>query len=344
LLVQKFNWSKNSALTVKASIGEVEVVAIVDTGSSGVVVSESCVSCLNLVPNDEVEFSVTSATNSTKKLRKLFYNLSITVSNVSVKLPAIVLEGSHFDLLLGVSWIKATKAIINGENNTLCMGNTTVSCGYWPEPSSMPLSVSTMKSNTSVNIPAGGSCSVPINHEKLKANEVYYVTYKHGHILKGSLLVSSNDQAMVPEILISNQSDKYFSLQKGQNLGFFTITDNASYNKNDFTSYVLFKSLDIKNLLLHLDSFWLPIWHLLLCKWSNVLSKNKYDVGLTKEVYKIRFKDEVPIKGYVPRRTPAMVQAINKELDKLEKADFIEPSISPFPSPIVCVKKPDNTL
>ena len=44
-----------------------------------------------------------------------------------------------------------------------------------------------------------------------------------------------------------------------------------------------------------------------LSKWSIVLSKNKYDVGLTTVEYKIRLKDGEPIKGYVPRRTPAMV-------------------------------------
>ena len=95
-------------LTMKALIGEIEVVAIVDTDSSGVVVSKSCVSYLKLVPDDEVEFKITSAINSTKKLHNLFYNLSISVNGVVVDLSAIVLEGLHFDLLLGVSWIKAT--------------------------------------------------------------------------------------------------------------------------------------------------------------------------------------------------------------------------------------------
>ena len=48
--------------------------------------------------------------------------------------------------------------------------------------------------------------------------------------------------------------------------------------------------------------------------------------------------------GYVPRMTPTMVNVVNEELEKLKAADFIEPSISPFLSPMVCVKKSDGTL
>ena len=42
--------------------------------------------------------------------------------------------------------------------------------------------------------------------------------------------------------------------------------------------------------------------------------------------------------------TPAMVNVVNEELEKLKAANFIEPSISPFSSPMVCVKKTDGAL
>ena len=48
--------------------------------------------------------------------------------------------------------------------------------------------------------------------------------------------------------------------------------------------------------------------------------------------------------GYVLRMTPAMVNVVNEELEKLKAADFIELSISPFLSPMVCVKKTDRAL
>ena len=39
-----------------------------------------------------------------------------------------------------------------------------------------------------------------------------------------------------------------------------------------------------------------------------------------------------------------MVNVVNEELEKLKAADFIELSISPFLSPMVCVKKTDGAL
>ena len=65
-------------------------------------------------------------------------------------------------------------------------------------------------------------------------------------------------------------------------------------------------------------------------KWSTVLSMNKYDVGLTKESYSICLSNGDPVKLYVPRRNRAMIDAINEEIEKLEKAGFIKPSISQF--------------
>ena len=78
--------------------------------------------------------------------------------------------------------------------------------------------------------------------------------------------------------------------------------------------------------------------------WSNVFSKNKNNVGLTTEEYYIRLADGTPVKSCVPRRSPAVVEAIELDLEKLEKADFIEPSIGPYSAPTFCVKKPYGTL
>ena len=81
----------------------------------------------------------------------------------------------------------------------------------------------------------------------------------------------------------------------------------------------------------------------LLVKQSPIL-QNKYNVGLTQEEYVIWLNNDVPVNSYTPWNSPAVKKAIGDELDKLEKADFIEPSISPYSAPTVCVAKPDGTL
>ena len=41
---------------------------------------------------------------------------------------------------------------------------------------------------------------------------------------------------------------------------------------------------------------------------------------------------------------PAIIDDLIFRLKKLRMADFIEPSLSPFSSPMVCIKKPDGSL
>ena len=82
----------------------------------------------------------------------------------------------------------------------------------------------------------------------------------------------------------------------------------------------------------------------LLIKWLPIFSQNKYNVGLTQEEYVIWLNNDVPVKSYTPQNSPAVKKAIKDKLFKLEKADFIIPSMSPYSAPSICVAKPDGTL
>ena len=67
-------------------------------------------------------------------------------------------------------------------------------------------------------------------------------------------------------------------------------------------------------------------------------------MGITREKYVIFLHDNTPVKSYTPRNSPAVKQAIETELEKLERADFIKLSISPYLVPTVCIMKPDGSL
>ena len=95
------------------------VVAIIDTRSSKVVVSESCFRQLGLIQDGEIMFTITSATNTNWKTRKILKKLEVQVRNSKVMVPAIVLEGLHFDVLPGISWLKETGAIIDVVNGSI---------------------------------------------------------------------------------------------------------------------------------------------------------------------------------------------------------------------------------
>ena len=54
--------------------------------------------------------------------------------------------------------------------------------------------------------------------------------------------------------------------------------------------------------------------------------------------------DGTPVKSYTPCCSPAVIEEIGSELEKLEKADFIEPSNSPYSAHTVCKRKPNGSL
>ena len=110
MLLQEFKWTKYSAVAVQAKLNSHTVVAIVDTSSVGVVISKSCFDRLGMVKDEEMEF--TSTTDTNKKVRTVLFGVDITVGEKTVKVPAIVLEGLHFDVLLGVSWMQEAKASV----------------------------------------------------------------------------------------------------------------------------------------------------------------------------------------------------------------------------------------
>jgi len=58
--------------------------------------------------------------------------------------------------------------------------------------------------------------------------------------------------------------------------------------------------------------------------------------------HKIRLKTDVPIKQRYRPRNPAMQQVIDTEVQEMERAGIIEPSRSPWSSPVVIAKKKDG--
>ena len=84
MLLQEFKWSKFSAVVVPAKPNGQMVVAIVNTGSAGVVISKSCFDWLRLINDNEVDFTITLATDTNKKVRKVMFGVKVTVGEKTV--------------------------------------------------------------------------------------------------------------------------------------------------------------------------------------------------------------------------------------------------------------------
>ena len=70
MVIKYFKWSQQTAIAMKALINKQKVVAMIDTGSSGVVISESCFRRLGLMQDGEAELTITSATRYQPKTQK----------------------------------------------------------------------------------------------------------------------------------------------------------------------------------------------------------------------------------------------------------------------------------
>ena len=62
--------------------------------------------------------------------------LEVKLGNSKVVVPVIVLEGLLFDVLLGMSWLKAAEAIIDEVNRSIRLQGKQIPFKAWPEPAS----------------------------------------------------------------------------------------------------------------------------------------------------------------------------------------------------------------
>ena len=168
MVVKDFKYSQQTAIAMKALLNKQKVVAIIDTGSSGVVISESCFRILGLIPDGEVEFTITSATDTNRKHRKIIKEVEIEVGKSRATVPAIILEGLHFDVLLGMNWLKAAGAIIDVVNGTIRIAEEKVPYKAWPEPALFVIEDGTkVYSKEFAVIEKGKSKPITVCHEKI---------------------------------------------------------------------------------------------------------------------------------------------------------------------------------
>jgi transposase InsO family protein len=80
-------------------------------------------------------------------------------------------------------------------------------------------------------------------------------------------------------------------------------------------------------------------------KYSDVFSRNDDDIGCTSTIqHRIRLTDEKPVSQQYRRIPPAQYEEVKQHIRKLLDNGVIRESTSPFASPIVLVRKKDNSL
>ena len=257
--------------------------------SAGVVISKSCFDRLGMVKDEEVEFTITLATDTNKKVRTVLFGVDITVGEKTVKVLAIVLEGLHFDVLLGVSWMQEAKVSVLITEGVLEVDGKHKPYKSWPEPAAFVVDEGIRIYCTELSImKPRRSMGVPVRHTAVTGGEIYYVKYKEEVGVFGEILQVVGADGQLGRCVVSGTGEAERVLQRGQCMGYLFPLLNIDYISNKITStYSVFCTIDILLYLRHLAEPWYSEFYNLLARWSNVFSHNKYNVGITKEEYAI---------------------------------------------------------
>lgn len=216
-------------------------------------------------------------------------------------------------------------------------------------------------------IPPRSESLIPISHRRDMTNKAtrlvqpsYRFTTATGLFLGRTLTEFQNNHALA---IVVNPSDEPVVVARGLDVGFSYPIDSLDSNHSpdlspkstDTTSSALARSTADANEPLppfleqmvptdQLDTDQLRRVRSLLQQYSSCFMSPTSKQGKTDIVeHQINTEHNLPIRQRIRRVPFAQHEIIEKELDKMLDADVIEPSISPWASPVVLVTKKDGS-
>ena len=111
--------------------------------------------------------------------------MEIAVEKTKRCIPAIVLEGLHFDVLLGMSWIKEANAIVKATEGVVSVDGETIKYKPYPEPALFIVEEGLRVYSCELMVLSPGkNVGVPVCHNVVTRNEVYFVKYKEKSVFR----------------------------------------------------------------------------------------------------------------------------------------------------------------
>ena len=161
----------------------------------------------------------------------------------------------------------------------------------------------------------GAWMMLEIEHGTLSLGEMYMFLAKEDKgCLSQEILVDVSEDRKIGSLWFTNGQKTTINIQRKEHIGYLWKTSirdaHTSFNK-DISAYFFVETFDLIKSIAHLDPSKQVSCYNSLAKWTSVISKNKYDVGLTNIFIRFVYIME-PVSGYVPKMTPAMVNVVNE--------------------------------
>ena len=132
-----------------------------------------------------------------------------------MRFPTIVLEGLHFDVLLGVSWLHKAKASIQVSEGFLVVDTVKIPYKLWPEPAAFVVEegVCVYCKKLTVIRP-GRSVGVPVRHLGVTCGEKYSVNYKDESCVSMEFLKVVSEEGQLGECVVLGQGHENLLLKR----------------------------------------------------------------------------------------------------------------------------------
>ena len=149
-----------------------------------------------------------------------------------------MLEGLHFDVFLGVSWLKEAKAKILVGEGVIKVNWERIVYKLWAKPALFIAEdgIRLYCDQFTVLTP-GKVLGVPVCHLAMTGGGVYYIQYKDGSCVEGEFLKVTDSEGFLGQCEIQCVGQSEVILQKNQVLGvLFPLLNNFDVMPNKFIS------------------------------------------------------------------------------------------------------------
>ena len=342
--------NKRKTLLVEANLNGVNKLCIVDTGASISLISKNEWESLtsNEEPLEPSDIVAEAANNSPVGILGKV-NLSIEVNDAHKSNHEFYVANEMLsEVILGLDWLVNNQVVIDTANMLMKFPDS--------KCQSLLMFDAALKDPTVVVL--SDDIEIPGRHEIVQTAHIRNPIISESilepnfdlaerGVLVASVLVKPKEQTVPIQII--NPGVDTVKLYKGTNVGCLQQIDvemvdpvldsggNANLNRISEQNELQFDLESLKPE--ERDQM-----SVLLKEYQDIFATNLSEIGLTSQTeHKIETGDAAPIKQ-LPRRLPnALKPVVEEQVQEMLQNDVIEPSKSPWASPIVLVKKKDGT-
>lgn len=342
-------FGNSSLLRLNLELEGVPIVAAVDTAAEVTIISDKIYGSLRVRPPTLRE-SVMHAAGRGMQMK------TFVVGPVKLRIGSKLFETEVYvapiqdDMLLGLNFMVTYGVTVNLAKLTFNIGDETLCMARGPRPTIPVVSRVIVEKRTV--IPPNSVVQVNVKLENQLENYVVEPCNAKVPVMIPRCLYSTQE---LPRICMVNASDGYFTLKQGTWIA--TAEQVQEVDPGICAGEVMETQEENGNdLPKHLQPLWEKSSENLSCDqraklktllmdFADIFSTDEYDLGLFKGIeHSIDTDNARPIKQRMRRTPPQFLGEEEQHLEKMTKADVMEPSVSEWASPPVLIRKSDGKV